>query len=223
MVMSPNKGRLFAIATSIVFIGIASIAFSQMPPTNEQILVEAVANSINLPENPQTDSSVFQLKISDALKILGLDSSGFQLKSTDGLNSLAAEGLRLHYSKTKQPLKENFNSAGDSSYIINVSLSALQLIYSKGSSRGFLRKPHVRRTLTGQILVNVNGKGYNYGGFHDIKYSDEIEYNQANYVASLRYKELTAQLPSLGASKYLEPLAVAATVGGLIYLFFVNR
>jgi hypothetical protein len=34
---------------------------------------------------------------------------------------------------------------------------------------------------------------------------------------------LAPELPRLGASRFVEPVAVAATVGGLIYLFFASR
>jgi hypothetical protein len=205
MVKPLSRGKLIAIVTGIVFIGLTSLAFCQLPPTNEQVLVEAVAKSFSLPSS------------------LPVNVSKFQLKSAHGLDELAVDGLRDYFTNTKPEALSYAGGNVDSSSIINVSVSALQLTYGKGKSRGFLRKPYIRRTIAGQILVSISGNGVNYSGFQNIKYSDEIEYNQANYVASLRYKELAPQQPSPGAPKYLEPLAVGATVGGLIYLFFINR
>jgi len=154
---------------------------------------EFVSNSIT-----QTAAAFF-----DSLKLVP---SRVRFEPADGLNKLAVDGVK------KALIMSGWSICNDISFR-----------YKKGPSRGFLRKPHINRDLSGQLLLNISSLNYSTVNFLDFSDSDSVLPEQENYIASIRYKELTPSVSIGGVERYLEPLAVAATVGGLIYLFFVNR
>ncbi|GEM_PF-1908900 len=196
----------------IVLIAFIAVVFSvsplkaDLPPTNE----EFVSNSIT-----QAAAAFF-----DSLKLVP---SRVRLEPADGLNKLAVDGVKKALIVTGWSIFNDINRSNEHYFVVSTTLSALDFQYKKGTSRGFLRKPHINRELSGQLLLNISGPDYNSVSFLDFSDSDNVLPEQENYIASVRYNELTPSVSVGGVERYLEPLAVAAMVGGLIYLFFVNR
>ena len=183
---------------------LVTIAQAQTPMTNEQLMINTIAD-----------------KAEELLDSLGMAKTVISLEPQTGLNSLVNDGFKagaLRYGLdvvNKNPKTDNYN--------VNVSVSAFNFTYKNGKSRGFFKRPYVKRELTGQMLINISGGDFNFLGFKDFSVADEIVPDEVNYISSLRYNQLSPNPPGGGAKKYLEPLAVTATVGGLIYLFFINR
>ncbi|GAF82082.1 unnamed protein product, partial [marine sediment metagenome] len=149
--------------------------------------------------------------------------SRVRLEPADGLNKLAVDGVKKALIITGWSIFNDINQNNERYFVVSTTLSALDFQYKKGTSRGFLRKPHINRKLSGQLLLNISGPDYSSVSFLDFSDSDNVLPEQKNYIASVKYNELTPSVSVGGVERYLEPLAVAATVGGLIYLFFVNR
>jgi len=198
-----------AIITILLLIFICSpvnIVFADQTQTNEQIIVNKVSESA--------------LALIDSLS---LKPSKAIIKPSAGINELAADGFKSALLQSGFTIENREASPGDSGYMIDVILSAFDFKYLNGKSRGFLKKKYIKRQVTGQLLISITGNGYNYVGFKNFEYSDEVDPSQLNYIAGIRYNQLSPVAPGGGLMRYLEPLAVTATVGGLIYLFFVNR
>jgi hypothetical protein len=183
----------------------AGSGFCQSIPTNEQILTGAVERAAS--------------RLLDSLKLTpGL----FIISNQPGIDEIAGEGAGTAF------IKHDWKSVPSPDFVdstitrINIRFSSYQFKYIKGKSRGFWKRPFIKRILTGQVAINITGVR-NYVGFRDIDYNDQIQYDQANFVASPKYNQLAPELPRLGISRFVEPIAVAATVGGLIYLFFASR
>jgi hypothetical protein len=179
--------------------------FCQTTLSNEQLLTDAVNRAV-----------------SGLLDSLELAPGLFAISSAAGLDEIAGEGAKSAFLKAGWVINSKADSASDSMVNAGIRLSAYQFGYTKGKSRGFWKRPFVKRALSGQIAINLSGR-INYMGFRNITYDDQILYGQANNVASPKYNQLAPELPRLGASRFVEPVAVAATVGGLIYLFFASR
>jgi len=187
----------------------ASLLKADMPPTNE----EFVSNSIT-----QTAAAFF-----DSLNLVP---SRVRFEPADGLNKLAVDGVKKALIMSGWSICNDISLNSEHDFTISAAFSAFDFRYKKGPSRGFLRKPHINRDLSGQLLLNISSLtslNYSTVNFLDFSDSDSVLPEQENYIASIRYKELTPSVSIGGVERYLEPLAVAATVGGLIYLFFVNR
>jgi hypothetical protein len=201
---------MFAAKKSIIMLAtigcMMTSAFAQNPDTNEQFVVNAVEKT----------TSAFI----DSLNISG---DTIYIEDQTGLAGLIVDGFRLALLKNKNSVVASIDRAGAIAVRANLSLSAFEFKYTEGRSRGFLKKPFIKRQLTGQLLINLAASDFNYIGFRDFSASDEVEPAYANYIASMRYNQLSPDNPGGGLIKYLEPLAVTATVGGLIYLFFINR
>ena len=185
---------------------LSHVAVAESPPTNEQFVINTIAESV-----------------SDLVDSLRLEHARIYVKPQSGISELAIDGFRTGAMNSGLAVINAENIGDVSSYMAHISLSAFNFAYDKGRSRGFLRKPFIKRRLSGQLLINITQGDFSYLGFMDFSYSDEIEPSQANYVSSVRYNQLSLDPPGGGAMRYLEPLAVTATVGGLIYLFFLNR
>jgi len=201
-----KKNNFIVWIAFIAVVSSASLLKADLPPTNE----EFVSNSIT-----QAAAAFF-----DSLKLVPLR---VRLEPADGLNKLAVDGVKKALIITGWSIFNDINQSNERYFVVSTTLSALDFQYKKGTSRGFLRKPHINRKLSGQFLLNISGPDYNSVSFLDFSDSDNVLPEQENYIASVRYNELTPSVSVGGVERYLEPLAVAATVGGLIYLFFVNR
>jgi len=200
------KNNFIAVICIMAVIFSASLLKADMPPTNE----EFVSNSIT-----QTAAAFF-----DSLKLVP---SRVRFEPADGLNKLAVDGVKKALIMSGWSICNDISLNSEHDFTISAAFSAFDFRYKKGPSRGFLRKPHINRDLSGQLLLNISSLNYSTVNFLDFSDSDSVLPEQENYIASIRYKELTPSVSIGGVERYLEPLAVAATVGGLIYLFFVNR
>lgn len=195
---------MIAVSVSLIIFGGAFSLSADELPTNEQLVVNSVSRSIKV--------------FLDSLQLIP---SNVLIEKVNGLNGLVIDGVRSAFIHAGWTVFNQVDKNPD--YFVSADLSAFEFNYSKGRSRGFLSKPFIRRELTGQILLSITGNSYNYMGFIEFFGDDEILPGQANYIASIRYQQLAPKVPGSGVMKYLEPLAVTATVGGLIYLFFINR
>jgi len=193
--------------TAIFLIAVSgSTSFAGQVSTNEQFVMDAV----------------YQIT-SNLLDSLDHDTGHFTIGKVDGIDELAVNGMRLALLNHGWINSNGENNSGDNPYIVNITFSALNFGYKKGESLGFLKKSYIRRNIDGQVLVKIVGPEYSYVGFRDISDSDEFAPDQANYVASLRYNQLSPSLPGAGLKRILEPVTVTAAAGALIYLFFANR
>ncbi len=199
------SGRLFFLSVAVFLMAATGSIFCQSVISNEQLLAEASKRA----------ASVF-------FDSLNITTGTFTICSEPGIDEIVAGGVIDALQKNGCLLENSQSTLGDSIVTIKVRLSALHFSYQKGESRGFWKKPYIKRSLNGQIAVILSGK-YNYSGFRNIAASDQILSGQSNIVASPKYNQLAPEIPRLGASRFVEPLAVAATVGGLIYLFFASR
>lgn len=184
---------------------LAGPVFSQNIISNEQLLADA---------SRQAAAILF-----DSLKIAA---GTFNISSTSGIDEIVADGIIAALQKKGYITENAAIIPAESTLSVNARLSGLKFSYVKGSTRGFWKKPYIKRKLSGQIAINLSGKA-NYIGFRDISYEDQILPEQATIVASPKYNQLAPEIPRLGATRFVEPAAVAATVGGLIYLFFASR
>jgi len=181
-----------------------SVAGAELPSTNEEFVSLSIARAVR-----------------DFVDSLSLSESGVWLEPAQGLNQLAADGVRMALLGAGWRIENTPGQATD--FVVATNLSAFDFRYVKGQSRGFLNKPFIRRTLSGQVAVNFSGGDFSYFGFLDFADADSILPEHENFVASPRYRELAPEALVGGLERYLEPLAVVGTVGGLVYLFFVNR
>ena len=204
MIISVKK--LIALLIGIIVLALVPVLQAELPATNEQFVSNSIARVV-----------------ASFIDSLQLAPSRIKVASGSGLNNLAVDGaIQALNSLGWSIVKGNTQNRGYK-YEINTTLSALDFKYTKGKSRGFFKRPFIRRELAGQTLLNLSGPDFNYVGFLDFSDSDKVLPQHENYIASIRYNELAPSAPVGGVGRYLEPLAVTATVGGLIYLFFVNR
>lgn len=192
-------------AVAVSFFSSGMLVAGQVP-TNEQFVTDAVYKAA-----------------SQLLDSLSLETGSFSIGQMDGIDELAVNGIRLACLGHGWSNPDGETDPQDRLYMVNISFSALNFAYKKGKSRGFLKKSFIKRDFNGQVLIKIIKPGYSYVGFRDISDSDSIAPDQANYVASLRYNQLSPSLPGAGLKRILEPVTVTAAAGALIYLFFANR
>ncbi len=200
------KNWIFRLYVFLAIAGTTATLKADIPVTNEEFVVNSILRAT-----------------ATLIDSLELTPSRARVDSADGLDELAVDGVKAALIESGWFVVNKIDRKSGQGFNITASLSAFDFKYEKGRSRGFLKKPAIRRELSGQILFKLIGNDYSYLDFLDFSDSDEVAPGQANYIASIRYKELSPPVPGGGATKYLEPLAVTATVGGLIYLFFINR
>jgi hypothetical protein len=98
--------------------------------------------------------------------------------------------------------------------------------YGNGDSRGFLRKRMIKREFTAKLKFTLYDAGRRLiSEIKDVslKYEDQINPGLANLVKSRTIEALDPPSPSSGMKKFIEPVIVTATIGGLVFLFFANR
>lgn len=199
-----SGGLAFLPVVVILIIATGSL-FCQTAISNEQLLAEASGRAA--------------LILFDSLK---MTTGTYNINSAQGLDEIIMDGIIGAIQKNGCMTESAVTLPPESTYTMTVRVSALRLLYQKGNSRGFWKKPFIKRKLYGQIAINLSGK-IDYIGYRDLSFEDQILADQANIVASPRYNQLAPEIPRLGASRFVEPIAVAATVGGLVYLFFASR
>jgi hypothetical protein len=199
------SGRLLFCPVILILILMTGPLLCQNAISNEQLLSEAAGRAT--------------LILFDSLEI----STGvFHISAPHGIDEILIDGIIGAVQKNGCMIEGESLLPPESTFNVSVRLSALQFSYQKGKSRGFWKKPFIKRKLSGQIAVSLKGK-IDYIGYRDISYEDQILTSQATIVASPRYNQLAPETPRLGASRFVEPIAVTATVGGLMYLFFASR
>ncbi len=187
-------------------ISLISISYAEKPPTNEEFVTRTVASEFK--------------SLLDSLKI---ESGRMLFEPQTGMNSLIIDGVKSGAISAGLKVMSVDNQFNTGFYYANVTLSSFDFSYENGDSRGFLKQSYIRRDLSGQMLVNITNDDFNYLGYRNFSGSDQVSPDMVNYISSVRYNQLAPDPPGDGFKKYLEPLAVTATVGGLIYLFFINR
>lgn len=205
---TPYTGKygIINLLAGMLVLFIVSSAMAELPSTNEQFAAKAIAESA--------------VELFDSLKLVP---SQIEIVPTSGLNMLVVRAVKSALVSSGWFIISDTNKVEGQYYRLITTLSAFDFKYIKGKSRGFFNKPYIRRELSGQIIIDISGPDYSYVDFKEFSGSDEVLPQYKNYIASVRYKELSPTASIGGAERYLEPLAVTAAIGGLIYLFFINR
>ncbi len=176
------------------------------PPSNEFIFSRAVGQAVS--------------SVVDSLK---LTPGRMRVVREPGIDELAAEAFTAAMVKAGWVISGVTDSfIASEEYESKIRISAFRFTYEKAGSRGILKSPDIRRHLRGQIYVSLLGP-VNFIGYRGFDFSDTIRYQEANYVASRKYKELNPELFMSGAGRYLEPAVVISAVGALVFLFFNSR
>lgn len=118
------------------------------------------------------------------------------------------------------------SETGGSSTVLGFVILGLEFAYEKGESRGFLRKPMIKRVLDARVKITIlKADDGEILKTEDISfdYSDEIDPESGKLVKSPDISELSPRAPGSYWSKIVEPVVVTTAVGGLVYLFFANR
>ncbi len=198
--------NLIAALVSVVIWPIAASA-QKMILTNEQVVISSVREAAERTMRGQKFDRI-QLTIAKS----GIDrpvSNGI----AEALRSLGAEVFVDAI-------------AGESTNNLTYDVLGFDFDYEKGTSRGFLRKPMIKREFAARLRItmsrSVEGSIL---GFEEIavSYVDNIDPRFADLVKSRDIPELAPDLPSSGWTKIAEPVIVTAAIGGLVYLFFANR
>ncbi len=186
-----------------------------------------VSGSIPTAAEPLSNEFVFsnavETAVSEIIDSLKLTPGRLRIVRESGIDGLAAEALAAAMVKAGWIIAADFDSSFSADlFESKIRLSAFRFAYEKAGSRGLLKKPDVRRHLRGQIYLSLLGP-VDFVGYRTIEHSDTIRYEEANYVASRKYKELNPELFVSGAGRYLEPAAVISAIGALVFLFFNSR
>ena len=200
------KSRLLLLIAVTIFLFAATGLKAELPQTNEQF----VSNSIT-----ETVSAFFDS--------LGLFPAQVEFEPSDGLNAIAVDGVKAVLIGKGWSLNSGLSENSSNVYKIGSVFSAFEFKYKRGGSRGFLKKPYIKRVVSGQLLLSISSIDFNHVGFLDFSDTDQVLPERENYIASVRYKQLAPPVSMGGVERYLEPLAVTATVAALTYLFFINR
>ena len=97
--------------------------------------------------------------------------------------------------------------------------------YRHGDSRGFLRKRMIKREFSARLKFTLYDSRRSISEIRDmsLNYVDQIDPGLIDLVKSRSIEELDPPVPSSGMQRFIEPIVVTATVGGLVFLFFANR
>mgnify|MGYP000617586599 CR=1 FL=1 len=168
-------------------------------------------------------SNAVETAVSEVIDSLRLSPGRLRIVRESGIDGLAADALAAAMVKSGWIIAADSDSSFSADlFESKIRLSAFRFAYEKAGSRGLLKKPDIRRHLRGQIYMSLLGP-VDFVGYRAFEHSDTIRYEEANYVASRRYKELNPELFVSGAGRYLEPAVVISAVGALVFLFFNSR
>lgn len=194
------------IAGLILIVAFVSIAFSQ-PLSNEQIVISSVKVAVS---NAVTGDSNYTLQVA-------VKAGEIERLVGDGIYDALVEKYR----------KPVYLTPLDSQMVtVNYDVQGIDFSYKKGASRGLLKGHKIARDFRCQLRINIQrGSSLESRDYHDIavKFHDEIEPSDLNFVNSRRIPELAPAAPGSGWSRFAEPALVIASVGTLVYLFFANR
>ncbi len=200
------KTKLLMTLSLVYAIALSGVAWAQ-PPTNEQIVTDAV--------KAQVDKS-FERDSARALLII---------PGPTELDILVA-GAIADAMRRKYPQVMLASSPSPAADNLTFDIQGFDFRFRKGASRGFLKAHKIKRELQGQLRITV--KSGTDGQLREVKdipfsYTDVIEPGWAKYVNSRSISELAPPVPTSSWSRYAEPALVITAVGTLVYLFFANR
>lgn len=191
---------------SLILVSITASA-QKLVPTNEEVVISSVRAAV---EEKMRGQGLDQIQMNMAKSgIDGPISNGI----ADALRSL---GIQV------------FAGGNDSVSVnsLDYDLLGFDFNYRKGTSRGFLRKPMIKREFEARLRITVTElvKGPILS-FEDVavSYIDNIDPRFANLVKSRDIPELAPDLPGSSWTKVVEPVVVTTAIGGIVYLFFANR
>lgn len=200
--VSPMQSRTAILL--IILAGSPSIAQKRIA-TNEQVVIESFREAA-LKSNCCADIGSMRLDVAE---------SGLERPISSGLiEAFRSRGIAV------------VSGAGESSVKIGYNILGFDFAYKKGKSRGFMRKPMIKRVLEARIRMTVTrlmdgvivGQEDIFAG-----YNGEIDPEAVNFVKSVDIPALAPNPPGSGWARIVEPIVVTAAVGGLVYLFFANR
>jgi len=188
-------------------LGPITASAQKLVPTNEEVVISSVREAAE-----ETMRGYRLDKIRMNMAESGIDrpiSSGI----AEALRSMGAEVFAG-------------GDSGESTNSLSYDVLGFDFGYGKGASRGFLRKPMIRREFAARLRITVSesieGAILSLDDI-GVSYADDIEPRFANLVKSRDIPELAPDLSGSNWTKIVEPVVVTAAVGGLVYLFFANR
>ncbi len=198
--------NLIAALVSVVVWPMAASA-QKMILTNEQIVISSVREAA---EKAMRSHKLNKIQLSIA-------TSGIERPVSNGI----AEALK---SLGAEVVADAIDS--ESTNDLNYDVLGFDFDYEKGASRGFLRRPMIKREFAARIRITMSRSiEGSILGFDEIavSYVDNIDPRFIDLVKSRDILELAPDLPGSGWTKIAEPVIVTAAIGGLVYLFFANR
>lgn len=188
-------------------LGPITASAQKLVPTNEEVVISSVRAAV---EETMRGQKLDRIQMNMA-------KSGIDGPVSNGIaEALRSLGIKVF---------AGGNDAGSANGL-DYDLLGFDFNYRKGTSRGFLRKPMIRREFEARLRITVTEsiKGP-ISSFEDVavSYVDNIDPRFANLVRSRDIPELAPDLPGSGWTKVVEPVVVTAAIGGIVYLFFANR
>ncbi len=184
-----------------------SISAQKLIPTNEEVVISSVREAAE-----KTLRSHRLDKIQMDMAESGIDrpiSNGI----AEALRSLGVEVFAG-------------GGSGESMNSLSYDVLGFDFDYGKGASRGFLRKPMIKREFAARLRITISksieGAILSLDDI-GVSYVDDIEPRFADLVKSRDIPELAPDISGSNWTKIVEPVVVTAAVGGLVYLFFANR
>jgi hypothetical protein len=117
-------------------------------------------------------------------------------------------------------------AGGDSAKRLSYDVLGFDFSYRRGDSRGFLRKPMIKREFAAQLRITVKAPPNGRIVFLNeigVEYNDNIAPGFVELARSRDIPELAPDPPGSGWIRFVEPAIVTGAVGALVYLFFANR
>lgn len=175
--------------------------------TNEQIVISSVRRAVIESLRTETFHSMS----------VTLAESGIERPVSNGIvNALRDMGVEV--------LAEGAGDDGAEKLVYDI--LGFDFSYERGESRGFLRKPMIRRELAAQLRITVKAPPSGriiYLNELGVEYKDSIAPGFLDLARSRDIPELAPDPPGSGWIRIVEPVIVTGAVGALVYLFFANR
>ncbi len=175
--------------------------------TNEQVVISAVREAA---EKTMRDNGLDKIQMNMA-------KSGINRPISYGIaDALRSLGVEVYAGGLSEEPVNN----------LKYDVLGFDFDYGKGVSRGFLRKPMIKREFAARLRITISKSNEGrISSFEDIavSYIDNIDPRFSDLVKSRDIPELAPDLPGSGWTKIVEPVVVTAAIGGIVYLFFANR
>lgn len=200
------KVRPVPILAALIVSGPAASA-QGLVETNEQVVISSVREAVI--ESLKTESY--------RSMVLSLAEKGIERPVSNGIAE-ALRGLGV------EVLGDG--SGDDEVEKLAYDILGFDFSYEGGKSRGFLRKPMIRREFAAQIRIAVKAPPRDrivYLNEIGVKYDDSIAPEFVDLARSRDIPELAPDPPGSGWIRFVEPAIVTGAVGALVYLFFANR